>query len=95
MASRARSVGMFEEALPQLVGIHGGIAAVAGVGAGEFAVPVVVEPGRAGPAAAVDVQLDAARDEAVVPCGLVGAGEGREVFSIGAHLLDRGVQLAP
>ncbi len=88
-------MGMFEEALAQLVGIHGGIAAVAGVGAGEFAVPVVVEPGRASTAAAVDVELHAARDEAVVPCGLVGAGEGREVLRVGAYLLDRGVQLAP
>ena len=83
------------EALAQLVGIHRGVAAVAGVGVGGFAVPVVVEPSCARAPAAVDVEFDPAGDQAVVAGGLVGAGEGGEALSVVANLLDRAVLRAP
>src|SRR5262245_40027859 len=50
----------------QRVGISGWIAAIAGIGAGEILVPLVVEPRRARATAAIGVQLHTAGNDAIV-----------------------------
>ena len=65
--------GVVEESdlLAQDFGIDHRVAAVAAVQTLEVLVPLVVQPGRAGAAAAVDVEFDASRDEVVIAGGLV------------------------
>ena len=46
--------------------VRSGISAIARIGTGVVLVPVVIQPRSAGPAASVDVELDAAGHEAIV-----------------------------
>ena len=64
------------ELLAEHLGIGDGVTEVAVVDAREISVPLLVDPGRARAAAAVDDHLDAAGDELVVAGRFVGTSRG-------------------